>query len=120
LTERIENNTGIYAMTSTHTYTKYGKFPFRGNPNEYGRIVMSGKQTTHRASCPLLRRVTLVLLGRTIHREATCAILPNSKNCSHVPTPVAVIRRRPHSRERFIKHVFIAFLHKLVRACDEG
>lgn len=75
---------------------------------------------TYRTSCPLLRRVALVLFSGTVHRKAPRSVLPNDKNRGHVPTAIAVIWRRPHGSKRLVKHIFVAFLHQLMCACDEG
>jgi hypothetical protein len=77
-------------------------------------------KATHRTSCPLLRRVALVLLSGAIHREAPCSVLPNDENRGHVPTAITIIWRRPYGSKRLVKHIFVAFLHKLMCACDEG
>ena len=77
------------------------------------------EDATHRTSCPLLLRVALVFLSGSIYREATRSVLPNGENGSHVPTAVAVIWRGPYGGKRLVEHVFVAFLHKLMGACDE-
>ena len=67
----------------------------------------------------MLRRVTLIFLGGSIYREVTRSVLPNCENRGHVPTAVAVIWRGPYGGERLVKHIFVAFLYKLMGAGDK-
>ena len=63
--------------------------------------------------------VPFVLLCCAIHDEIPAAVLVYRQNGRHVTTPVAVVRGRPYCDELLVEHVLVAFLHELVRACDE-
>src|SRR6266850_5964256 len=76
-------------------------------------------EKTKRKSCRLLRRVTFIFRSGTIYGETTCSVLPNGENRRHITAAVAVIWRRPYSGKRLVKHIFVAFLHELMGACDE-
>ena len=106
-------------MTLALIYTKYGILPFRKALGKYTQTALLNEYATHHTSRPLLRRVTLILLSGTIHGEATRAVLSNSEDRGHVPTPVAVVWRGPHGCQCLVEHIFITLLHELMRASNE-
>ena len=77
--------------TSALIDTKYGIFALRKALGKHAQTIALNECATHHTPRPILRHVTLVLFGGSLHSETTRTVPSNFENRGHVPTAGAVV-----------------------------